>query len=237
MNICLITGANKGIGFEVARLIGGTVLVGARDEERGRAAESRLRAEGVDARFVRLDVTDLDTIDAAAKWIDAEYGRLDVLVNNAGIAGTPGSVPPSEVPVETVRTVYETNVFGVVAVTNAMLPLLRRATAARIVNVSSELGSLTQRTDPASPISGVNLLAYDSAKSALNAITVCYAQELRDTPIKINAVTPGHCATDLNDHSGLLSPEEGAVPIVRAALMDDDGPSGTFSGAGGPIPW
>ncbi|GAB3968002.1 SDR family oxidoreductase [Actinoallomurus acanthiterrae] len=235
MNISLITGANKGIGFEIARGAGGTVLVGARDEERGRTAERALRDEGIEARFVHLNVTDQASVESAAKWIQAEYGRLDVLVNNAGVSLT--RVAPSETSVDLLRRTYDTNVFGVVTVTNAMLPLLRGAPAGRIVNVSSELGSLTLNSDPESPFKEANLLAYNSSKAAVNMITVCYAKELGDTPIKVNAVNPGYCATDLNDHTGFRTAAQGAAPAIQAALLGEDGPTGTFFGDDGPHPW
>jgi NAD(P)-dependent dehydrogenase (short-subunit alcohol dehydrogenase family) len=202
--IALITGANKGIGLETARQLGArgvTVLAGARDEERGLQAEGALREAGAEARFVRLDVTEPKSAREAADWVDREYGRLDILVNNAGIARAGG--PPSQTDLDAMREVYETNVFGVIIVTNAMLPLLRRAPAARIVNVSSEVGSITSMTDPAGPLAQMPAsLAYPSSKSALNMVTAIYARELRDTPIKVNAANPGYTATDLNGHSG-----------------------------------
>jgi NAD(P)-dependent dehydrogenase (short-subunit alcohol dehydrogenase family) len=233
--IALITGANKGIGFETARQLasgGMTVLVGARDEGRGRQAERDLRDGGADAHFVQLDVTDLKSIQRAAEWIDAEYGRLDVLVNNAGtpsVARRGG--PPSQTSLDDMRAVYEINVFGVVAVTNAMLPLLRRAAAARIVNVSSEVGSITSQSDPASPLFQMPASAqYPSSKAALDMLTAMYAKELRDTPIKVNAANPGYTATDFNDHRGFRSAAEGAEPSVYLATLPDDGPSGILWG-------
>jgi NAD(P)-dependent dehydrogenase (short-subunit alcohol dehydrogenase family) len=233
--IALITGANKGIGFETARQLGSrgmTVLVGARDEERGRAAERTLRDEGTDARFVQLDVTDAKSIQQAAEWIDAEYGRLDVLVNNAGTATVArrGSLP-SGTSLDDMRAVYEINVFGVVAVTNAMLPLLRRAPAARIVNVSSEVGSISAQSDPASPLAQMPASAiYPSSKAALDMLTAMYAKELRDTPVKVNAANPGWTATDFNDHRGFRSAAEGAEPSVYLATLPADGPSGILWG-------
>jgi NAD(P)-dependent dehydrogenase (short-subunit alcohol dehydrogenase family) len=246
--IALITGANKGIGFETARQLGArgtTVLAGARDQERGVAAERALREAGAEARYVPLDVTDAKSAQEAASWIDREYGRLDILVNNAAIAR---GGPPSETDVDEMREVYETNVFGVVIVTNAMLPLLRRAPAARIVNVSSEVGSITSQTDPASPLAQMPAgLAYPSSKSALNMITAMYAKELRDTPIKVNAANPGYTATDLNRHRGFRSVAEGAAASVYLATLPADGPSGILWGhlwtiegpddAYGALPW
>ena len=247
--IALITGANKGIGFETARLLGDrgmTVLAGARDKARGAEAERALRAGGADARFVALDVTDEESVTQAAQWIDGEYGLLDILVNNAGIARAGG--PPSQTDLDAMREVYETNVFGVIIVTNAMLPLLRRAPAARIVNVSSEVGSITAMNDPASTLAQMPAsLAYPSSKSALNMITALYAKELRDTPVKVNAANPGYTATDLNRHSGFRSVAQGAEASVHLATLDADGPSGILWGhlwttgapsdAYGPLPW
>jgi NAD(P)-dependent dehydrogenase (short-subunit alcohol dehydrogenase family) len=247
--IALITGANKGIGLETARQLGArgvTVLAGARDEARGLQAERALRDAGADARFVRLDVTDPKSAQEAADWVDHQYGRLDILVNNAGIARAGG--PPSQTDLDAMREVYETNVFGVIIVTNAMLPLLRRAPAARIVNVSSEVGSITSMTDPASPLAQMPAsLAYPSSKSALNMITALYAKELRDTPVKVNAANPGYTATDLNRHNGFRSVAEGAEASVHLATLDADDPSGILWGhlwtaggpsdAYGPLPW
>ena len=247
--IALITGANKGIGLETARQLGArgvTVLAGARDGARGLEAERALRDGGADARFVRLDVTDPKSAQEAADWVGHQYGRLDILVNNAGIARAGG--PPSQTDLDAMREVYETNVFGVIIVTNAMMPLLRRAPAARIVNVSSEVGSIGSMTDPASPLAQMPAsLAYPSSKSALNMITALYAKELRDTPVKVNAANPGYTATDLNRHSGFRSVAEGAEASVQLATLEADGPSGILWGhlwtagapadAYGPLPW
>ena len=247
--IALITGANKGIGFETARLLGArgmTVLIGARDEAKGAEAERALREGGADARFVQLDVTDEKSVARAAEWIAAEFGRLDILVNNAGIARGDGSGAPSQTTLATMRTVYETNVFGVVAVTNAMLPLLRRAPAARIVNVSSEVGSIASMTDPDGPMAAMASIPYPSSKTALNMVTAMYAKELAGTPIKINAANPGYCATDLNGKRGFRTPEQGAEISVHLATLSGDGPSGVLwghlwtvdgPGSNGTLPW
>lgn len=208
------------------------MLVGARDEARG---AEKLAADGADACYVALDVTDGATVAAAARWITDEFGRLDMLVNNAGIALDFAYQGPTAVPVESVRTTYEANVFGVVAVTNAMLPLLREASAARIV--SSELGSLTHNSDRRSQWWQLRLLGYNSSKAALNAVTVEYAKELDDTPIKINAVNPGYCATDLTNHQGHRTAAQGAAVAVRAATLPADGPSGAFLTEEGTLPW
>jgi NAD(P)-dependent dehydrogenase (short-subunit alcohol dehydrogenase family) len=233
--VALITGANKGIGFETARQLaaqGITVLVGARDEERGLSAEKALRDGGADARYVKIDVTEAASVQHAAEWIEAEYGRLDILVNNAGTAtiSRRGALT-SQTSLDDMRAVYEINVFGVVTVTNAMLPLLRRAEAARIVNVSSEVGSITSQSDPASPLGQMPASGqYPSSKAALNMLTAMYAKELRDTPIKVNAANPGYTATDFNDHRGFRTAAEGAEPSVYLATLPDDGPSGIFWG-------
>ncbi|MEV4199524.1 SDR family oxidoreductase [Micromonospora globbae] len=246
--IALVTGANKGIGFATAAQLGArgmTVLVGARDAARGRAAEAALRDGGADARFVPLDVTDAGSVATAAKLVEEEYGHLDVLVNNAGIVlGDGERALPSETTVATLRRVFETNVFGVVAVTNALLPLLRRAPAARIVNVSSEVGSIATISDPDSFIWSLTSVPYPSSKAALNMVTAMYAKELRDTPIKVNAANPGYCATDLNGRSGFRSPAQGAEVSVHLATLPPDGPTGTLwghladgGGGYGVLPW
>ncbi len=248
--IALITGANKGIGLATARSLGArgyAVLAGARDDALGEQTERDLRAGGADARFVQLDVTDEASVARAADWIGREHGVLDVLINNAGIARGDGDGRPSQTTQATLRTVFETNVFGVVAVTNAMLPLLRRAAAARIVNVSSEVGSIGSMTDPASPLYPMASVPYPSSKAALNMITAMYAKELRDTPIKVNAANPGYCATDLNGHRGFRTPDQGAAISVHLATLPADGPTGQLWGhlwvdgadddATGVLPW
>jgi NAD(P)-dependent dehydrogenase (short-subunit alcohol dehydrogenase family) len=242
--VALVTGANKGIGFEIARQLGSlgiVVLLGARDEGRGQRAAAELREAAIDARHVPLDVTSEEMVDAAARWIDDTFGRLDILVNNAGVTQEHDEFRgrPSAVPIEALRRVYETNVFGVVAVTNALLPLLRKAPAARIVNMSSSMGSLALWSDPTSPQTrfAPALLAYNSSKTALNALTVQYAHELHDSAIKVNAADPGYVATDLNNHSGTRSAAEGARIAVQLATLPDDGTSGAFLDEKGPVPW
>jgi NAD(P)-dependent dehydrogenase (short-subunit alcohol dehydrogenase family) len=247
MTTALVTGANKGIGYETARLLGErgmTVLVGARSSALGEAATARLRAGGADAVFVPLDVTDEESIARAAKWIADEYGVLDILVNNAGIAR--GEFTASTSTVASLREVFESNVFGVVALTNALLPLLRKAPAARIVNVSSEVGSIATTLRPDGPLWKMTGVAYPASKTALNMVTAQYAKELWDTPIKVNAANPGFCATDLNGHRGFRDPAQGAEVSVHLATLPDDGPTGvlwgdqTFShgqSADGVLPW
>jgi len=237
--IALITGANKGIGFEIARQLGeqgSVVLVGARDEVRGKVAADSLASRGIAAVPLWIDVTDPASAADAAIQIEQRYGRLDILVNNAGITGGFTGVP-SEATADDMREVYETNVFGVVSVTNAMLPLLRRSAAGRIVNMSSHMGSLALSSDPRSPLARINLITYQSSKTALNAITVAYAKELAGTPIKVNAANPGFVATDINQHRGQRTPAEGAVIAVRLALLDDAGPSGACLSDDGTVPW
>ena len=233
--IALITGANKGIGYETARLLaarGMTVLVGARDETLGQQAEHTLRDGGADAHFVQLDVTDDKSIALAVETVETRYGHLDVLVNNAGIIGPAGARGgPSSTTREALREVFETNVFGPVAMVNAFLPLLRRADAARIVNVSSEVGSLASISSPESPLYQLTAIPYPTSKSALNMVTVMYAKELKDTPIKVNAANPGYCATDLNGKSGFRTPTQGAEISVHLATLPADGPSGQLWGS------
>ncbi len=237
--IALITGANKGIGLEIARQIGkaGTrILLGARDAARGQAAAATLQAEGLDVHFLHLDLADPATIASAASAIEAEHGHLDILVNNAGIVDRADG-PPSTAAIDAVRCIFDTNFFGVLAVTQAMLPLIRRSAAGRIVNVSSGLGSLTRNADPAGEFAHVRLIGYNGSKAALNMLTIQLAAELCDTPIKVNAANPGYTATDLNDNRGTQTIPEGAAAAVRLALLPGDGPTGGFFSAEGPEPW
>jgi NAD(P)-dependent dehydrogenase (short-subunit alcohol dehydrogenase family) len=243
--VALITGANKGIGFEIARQLGKnhgvTVIVGARDLTRGSEATERLRKQGIDAHFVQLDVTDQASMEAAARKIAQEFGgRLDILVNNAGVA--PDLNPPSQSDLEKVKATFEVNFFGPLAVTKAMLGLLKQSPAARIVNVSSALGSITRsrESDPIdSPYAAYRIVGYNSSKAALNMQTVLFAGEFiaAGLPIKINAVEPGYTATDLNHHRGTQTVEEGAAEPVRLAMLPDDGPTGGFFDKNGPMPW
>jgi NAD(P)-dependent dehydrogenase (short-subunit alcohol dehydrogenase family) len=222
----LVTGANKGIGLAVARGLlemGITVYLGARNVTRGVDAVAALSELGLPARFILLDVTEPESILAAADTIHREAGVLDILINNAGIVVRP-TLAPSQTSVDDVRQTYGTNEFGVVAVTNAMLPLLRSSRAGRIVNLTSDLGSLTRAScDPTFP----QLLAYNSSKTALNAVTIAYANELRGQGILVNAVSPGSVATDQNGHMGILTTEQGARLPIRMATLPCDGPTGT----------
>ena len=238
--IALVTGANKGIGRQIvdqlARL-GMTVMLAARDPQRRDEAVQALRSTGGDVHPVALDVTDPASIRAAAAHIGTAFGRLDVLVNNAGITGGRGQ-PPSTVDVETVRAVFDTNVLGVIRVTNAMLPLLARSLAPRIVNVSSSVGSMAAMTDPDGPLADLPASAgYVPSKTALNALTLQYAKELRKAGVLVNAACPGYCATDLNDHSGYRTAAQGAAVAVRLATLGPDGPTGGFFNEDGPVPW
>lgn len=238
--IALVTGANKGIGYEIAAglgALGWSVGVGARDEQRREAAVEKLRAGGADAFGVPLDVTDEASVAAAAELIEQRAGRLDVLVNNAGVTG---GMPqePTKVDPAVIRTVVETNVIGVIRVTNAMLPLLRRAASPRIVNMSSGVGSLTrQSTSTDMSVRGPVAAAYSPSKTFLNAVTVQYARELHGTNILINAACPGYCATDLNGFSGVRTAEQGAAIAIQLATLPDDGPTGEFFEDAGVIPW
>jgi NAD(P)-dependent dehydrogenase (short-subunit alcohol dehydrogenase family) len=236
--IALVTGANKGIGYEIAAglgALGWSVGVGARDEQRREAAVAKLRAAGADAFGVPLDVADDASVAAAAALIEERAGRLDVLVNNAGITGGAPQEPTMVVPA-TVRAVVETNVIGVIRVINAMLPLLRRSASPRIVNMSSRVGSLTLQTTSGTQ-TGPIAVAYAPSKTFLNAVTVQYAKELQDTNILINAGCPGFCATDLNGFRGVRTPEQGAAIAIRLATLPDDGPTGGFFDDAGVVPW
>ena len=236
--IALVTGANKGIGYEIAAglgALGWSVGVGARDKERLEAAVAKLRAAGVDAFGVPLDVTDDASVAAAARLIEERAGRLDVLVNNAGVTGGRPQ-EPTMVDLATVRTAVETNVIGVIRVTNAMLPLLRRSASPRIVNMSSSVGSLTRQTTPGAETGPISV-AYAPSKTFLNAVTVQYARELHDTNILINAACPGYTATDLNGFRGVRTPEQGAAIAIQLATLPDDGPTGGFFEDAGVVPW
>jgi NAD(P)-dependent dehydrogenase (short-subunit alcohol dehydrogenase family) len=246
--VALVTGANQGVGLQVAKELaahGLTVLVGSRSFERGEAAAKEV---GSGAIALQLDVTDGDSIAAAAERIGQEFGRLDLLVNNAGISktterrlGSPeyaASSQASNASLDEIRTVWETNVFGVVAVYQAMLPLLRESSDARIVNVSSGVGSLTANADPAHPYHAMFGPIYPASKAALNAMTLAMMIELESTDIKVNLVSPGFTKTNLNGYAGTESVEDGSREVVRVALLGPDGPTGTFTRwENATIPW
>jgi NAD(P)-dependent dehydrogenase (short-subunit alcohol dehydrogenase family) len=238
--VALVTGANQGIGLQIAKDLvahGFTVLIGSRDFERGEAAAKEV---GPDARALQLDVTNRASITAAAERVRNEFGRLDVLVQNAAISNTrklPGqsieeyakTTRPSNVSLDEMRAVWDTNVFGVLAVYQAMLPLLRETPGARIVNVSSGVGSLTTNSDPAFPYRAIFGPVYPASKTALNALTLAMALELDPEGIKVNAVSPGFTKTNLNGYAGTETVEEGAREAVRVALLGRDGPTGRFT--------
>jgi NAD(P)-dependent dehydrogenase (short-subunit alcohol dehydrogenase family) len=237
--VALVTGANKGIGHEIALGLarqGMTVLLGARNSELGGAAAAKLIAQDLDVRFIEVDLQRPMTLEAAAKSIDSQFGRLDVLVNNAGIAD-PRDGPPSIADVNAVRRIFDVNFFGTLAVAQAMLPLLRKSRSARIVNVSSELGSLALNADPHWQYAQIKRLGYGASKAALNMLTVQLATELIGTGMKVNSVNPGFTATDLNQHRGSQTVGEGAAAALRYAQIGDDGPAGGFFGADGALPW
>jgi len=247
--VALVTGANQGIGHQIAKDLaarGLTVLVGSRGLERGEAAAREI---GLGAFALQLDVTDPASIKSAAERIRNEFGRLDVLIQNAAISNTkrlPGqsieehtkTTRPSNVALDEMRAVWDTNVFGVLAVYQAMLPLLRKTPGSRIVNVSSGVGSLTTNSDPAFPYRAIFGPVYPSSKTALNALTVAMAIELEPEGIRVNAVSPGFTKTNLNGYAGTETVEEGAREAVRVALLGPDGPTGTFTRWNGEtIPW
>ncbi|MGF6849835.1 NAD(P)-dependent dehydrogenase (short-subunit alcohol dehydrogenase family) [Chitinophaga sp. W3I9] len=244
--VALVTGANQGVGFQIAKALaanGYTVYVGSRNQSNGEKAAAEI---GGNAHAVQLDVTLQATIGAAAERIEKEQGRLDLLVNNAGIshAGKPGRTleeimedgRATTASLDEIRTVWETNVFGVIAVSQAMLPLLRKSMAARIVNVSSVLGSLTWIADPTCWARDHFNVVYAASKTALNAVTLAFAIELEKENIKVNATSPGYTATALNNFQGTDSVEVGSREPIRVAL-DTDGPTASFTGPDGPSPW
>ena len=240
--VALVTGANKGIGFEVSRALGKAgfvVLLGARDAVRGEEAAAKLRAEALDVRFVHADLQRAhETAAALAEEISKEFGHLDVLVNNAGIADMTGAdAPASTASIDVMKRIFDTNFFGTVEFTQPLLPLLKAAPAARIVNVSSGLGSLEVNTNPNSPFYGVKPLGYNASKAALNMFTVNLAWELRDTKAKVNSVCPGYVATDLNNHSGPGTAADGAIAIAEYAQIGEDGPTAGFFHKDGAYGW
>ena len=243
--VALVTGANKGIGREIARQLaaqGLTVYLGSRDIARGKTAAAELAGPGMDVRFVQLDVTDAGSVGAAVETIEADSGRLDALVNNAGIA-VDWETELVDMTAEELRTAYEVNVFGVATVTSACIPLLRRSPNARIVNISSSLGSMAMLSDFETSQSRHQLLAYSSSKAALNAMTVIYAAALKADGIKVNAATPGLVPTDLNSAAefdrGTRTVADGAAAPVYLAMLPADGPTGVSRGPNpdNSIPW
>jgi NAD(P)-dependent dehydrogenase (short-subunit alcohol dehydrogenase family) len=238
--IALITGANKGIGFETARQLGQqqvTILLGARDPAKGEAAAAKLRGEGLDVRALPLDVTDAASIQRTVDKVAQEFGRLDILINNAGVMVDDQTKKVSEQSLDAWRTTFDTNVFGLVATTQAFLPLLRKSAAGRIVNLSSILGSNTLHSDPQSPIYDFKVPAYNVSKSAVNAYTVQLAYELRDTPIKVNAAHPGWVKTEIGGEGATMELPDGAKTSVSLATLAADGPTGSYTHLGEALPW
>jgi NAD(P)-dependent dehydrogenase (short-subunit alcohol dehydrogenase family) len=238
--IALITGANKGIGLETARQLGKqdiTVLAGARDEAKANEAAAELHKEGLDVHGIVIDVNDEGSIQKAAARIERDYGRLDILVNNAGVMLDDQKNKPSEQSLEVWRKTFETNLFGLVATTQALLPLLRKSAAGRIVNLSSILGSITLHATPGSPVYDSKLPAYDVSKSAVNAYTVHLAWELKDTPIKVNAAHPGWVKTEMGGEGATMEIQDGAKTSVALATLGPDGPNGGYLHMGETLPW
>jgi NAD(P)-dependent dehydrogenase (short-subunit alcohol dehydrogenase family) len=244
--VAFITGANKGIGLETARglgKLGFAVVVGSRDEGRGGAAADELRSEGIkEVEGVRFDVTRPEDHQAIARHLEGRYGKLDVLVNNAGVQLEEADFShsfntTSTVTLELLRQTFETNFFAVVALTQTLLPLIRKAPAGRIVNLSSVLGSLTMHADPSSGIYDKKAFAYDASKTALNAFTIHLAQELVGTKIKVNSAHPGWVQTDMGGPAAPLTLSEGGKTSVQLATLPDDGPTGGYFHLGKPLPW
>jgi NAD(P)-dependent dehydrogenase (short-subunit alcohol dehydrogenase family) len=237
--IALVTGANKGIGFEIAKQLaeaGVTVILGARDFAGGEAAAKELTLAGLAVEPIELDLDREETITAAAATISARHGRLDILVNNAGIVDAEDG-PPSVATVGAARRLMETNFLGTLAVTQAMLPLLHKSSAGRIVNLATTLGSLTVNGDPTSPYYEARLIGYNASKAALNMLTVQLAAELQGTSIVVNSVAPGYVKTDLTGGNGYMTPEEGARLPVQYALLDDNAIPGRFVAPEGSVAW
>lgn len=243
--IAFITGGNRGIGYQTALDLkehGTKVVIGSRDPKQGQEAVEKLRAAGVDVEVIPFDITKPADHQAAYGYFDSKYGRLDILVNNAGIAGGtfPGNGPEhraSDVPLELLHKVFETNFFAPVALTKTLLPLLKKSPAGRIVNLSSILGSLTLHADPKSPIYNAKSFAYDASKTALNAFTIHLAYELRDTNIKVNSAHPGWVKTEMGGEHAPMELSEGAQTSVALATLPDNGPTGGYFHLGKPLPW
>jgi NAD(P)-dependent dehydrogenase (short-subunit alcohol dehydrogenase family) len=239
--VALITGANRGIGFETARQLGQkgvTVVVAARTSQAAEETAAKLKSEGIDAFPLKLDVNKAEDRTAAAKTIGDKFGKLDILINNAGVASADGFTPKTiETTEKELQTIFETNLFSVVALTREVLPLLKKSDAGRIVNLSSILGSLTLHADPTSPIASFKAFAYDASKSALNAFTIHLAFELKDTKIKVNSAHPGWVKTEMGTDAAPMEIPDGAKTSVELALIGTDGPNGRFIHLGQELPW
>lgn len=240
--VAFITGGNRGLGFETARELGErgiAVVLGTRDLAKGEEAAATLREKGMDAQAIRYDAADPASVASVVAFFEEKHGRLDVLVNNAGVMkeGMGGSNTAATVSADALRETFETNVFAVVSLTQALLPLIEKAPAGRIVNLSSILGSLTLHSDPKSPLANSKLFAYDASKTALNAFTVHLAALLRDTPIKVNSAHPGWVKTDMGGPNAMLELGEGGKTSARLATLPGDGPTGGFFHLDRALPW
>lgn len=240
--VAFITGGNKGLGLETARQLGQrgiAVVIGSRDAEKGKTAAEKLKAEGIDAEAVQVDVTRASDYQKVYEFLDRKYGRLDILVNNAGVAKENflGGNQTSTTPAEVLHETFDTNFFGVIQFTQTLLPLIRKAPAGRIVNLSSILGSLALHADPNSPIYNAKAFAYDASKAALNAFTIHLAHELKDTNIKVNSAHPGWVKTDMGTDAAPMEIPEGAKTSVALATLPDDGPTGAYIHLDQPLPW
>ena len=239
--VALITGASRGIGFETAKQLGEkviTVVVGARKLEAAEETAAKLNAQGIDAYGIQLEVTSAADRNAAARFIEERFGKLDILINNAGVGSSTGFTPvTSQVTDEELERIFATNLFAVVSLTRELLPLLKKSPAGRIVNLSSILGSLILHSDPTSPIADFKSFAYDGSKSALNAYTIHLAHELRNTTIKVNSAHPGWVKTEMGTDAAPMEIPDGAKTSVALALLGPDGPSGRFIHLGEELPW
>lgn len=241
--IALITGANRGLGLEAARQLaqghGFTVVLGARDLTKGETAAAELRASGLDAHAVQLEVSDENSVKAAAREVEEKFGHIDVLINNAGVSPeyAAGQMSPSRLPLATMRQIYDTNVFGALSVLQAFVPLLQKTPAPRVVNIASEMGSLANISNPEWFAYGVNTLAYSSSKAALNVMTVAFAKEFADAKWKINSACPGWVKTELGTQDAPGEVEDGAHIYVTLATLPADGPTGQFFNESGALPW
>ena len=237
--IVFINGANRGIGFETARELaekGVHVVLGVRSAELGKAAVEKLRQQSLESEYLEFDVKNPQHYKIAAKFFEEKFGRLDIFVNNAGIM-IDGATPTSEIGPEKLRETFDVNFFAPIAITQNLLPLLKKSTAGRIVNLSSILGSLELHSIPSSPIYESKVFAYDASKTALNAFTVHLAHELRNTKIKVNSAHPGWVKTDMGGPSAPMDLSDGGKTSVQLALLPDSGPTGGFFHLGKPLPW
>jgi len=240
--VAFITGGNRGIGLETARQLGNQgvkVVIGSRDLAKGQAAAEKLRTEGADIEAIRFDITKPADYQEAYNYFDKKFGKLDILINNAGVSketfGSPNNA--SSVSPSILRETFETNLFGTVELTQKLLPLIKKAPEGRIVNLSSVLGSLSLHADPKSPIYGFKALAYDASKTALNAFTVHLAAELKDTKIKVNSAPPGWVKTEMGTDAAPMEIPDGAKTSVQLALLAASGPTGGYFHMGETLPW